>query len=244
MTVPHGSESEVLISSPTHSIDASAFLTSYENPVSVETSPKFGFKATAKTHTASQDRDAQPAYEGYFDGVAGSIDEIMDALLGDDENGDGAALFSHSPAGGALGDLVKCSQGINTEYGVGSDDDTSVAFTVSAQSIVAVETGVVTHALAAESSDTNGATTDNGAATSNGGSAYIHAPAVAGTLTLTIRHSTDNFVGDDTLLGSFTAFTGPRGQRITFSGTVKRYTRDVWTLGGSPATFATDLIRK
>jgi hypothetical protein len=195
-------------------------------------------------HTASQDQDATITYEGLWEGGVGSIDEILDALLGDDENGDGASLWSHSPEGGADGDVVKCAQGIETEYNIHTDDDSSASWSATGQSIVGVERGKRIHAKAEESSDGNGATDDNGAATSNGGSAYLHAPDVQGTLTVTIRHSTDNFGADDTLLGSFTAFTAARGQRITFSGTVKRYTRVAHTLGGSPATYATDLIRK
>lgn len=244
MSTPHGSESEVLISSPSSSIDASNDMTSFEMPITVETSPAFGFKATAKTHTASSDKDATVAYEGLWDGAVGGIDEVLDALLGDDENGTGASLFSHSPEGGQNGELVRCAQAIETEYGVSNSDDSSVPWSATAQSIVGVETGKVLHAKAAESSDGNGAILDNLAATSNGGSAYLHAPDVQGTLTVTIRHSTDNFAGDDTLLASFSAFAVKRGQRVTFSGTVKRYTRTAHTLGGSPATYATDLIRK
>jgi hypothetical protein len=62
---------------------------------------------------------------------------------------------------------------------------------------------------------------------------------------VSIRHSTDNFVADDTELVAFTAVTGATSERKEFSGAVKRYVRAIATLaGGESITFQLGFNRK
>lgn len=112
------------------------------------------------------------------------------------------------------------------------------------KSSVGDEEIVSLHALAQETLDGNGTTVNNGAATANGGSAYLHVPDIATNIIVTLRHSTDNFVANDTLLGTFATVSADRGEeRIEFTGTVKQYVRAVWDLTGT-ATFGVGIHRR
>ncbi len=68
-------------------------------------------------------------------------------------------------------------------------------------------------------------------------------------LAVELRHSTDNFAGDNTQLGAFTVVTtAPFSQRLVVAGTVKRYIRARHTFAGGAgalrsATFATGVER-
>lgn len=121
--------------------------------------------------------------------------------------------------------------------------DDIVTMSLAAQSNVGIEHLRMYAYQVAEPASANGDIIDNGAATTNGGVAYLQfQSANAGTTDVTLRHSTDNFGADDTLLASFTQrTTTPAGERITFAGNVKRYVRAVWTMAGG-ATSATFLV--
>jgi len=120
------------------------------------------------------------------------------------------------------------------------------AITIGAEfkSSVGEEEVVSLHALTQETSDGNGTIVDNGAATTNGGSAYLEVSDITTDITVTLRHSTDNFGANDVLLGSFTIVAADRTtQRIALTGTINRYVRAVWDLTGN-STFRVGLHRK
>lgn len=108
----------------------------------------------------------------------------------------------------------------------------NAAYGVSGQ----VEEGVLLVALGALTANTNGTGVDNAASSANGGSGYLEVTAFSGfsSVAVKLQHSTDNGIWADITSGAFTAVTtAPGAQRITFTGTVNRYTRHVVTVTGS-----------
>lgn len=83
------------------------------------------------------------------------------------------------------------------------------------------------------------ANVDDGASSANGANMVVQVFATSGgTVTLELRHSTDNFTGDDTLLMSSSALTARDAERIEASGTVKQFRR-VNVVAGGGLTSAT-----
>jgi len=77
-------------------------------------------------------------------------------------------------------------------------------------------------------------TVDDSAASSDGCSAVLQVFSVTGGTSIVVKldHSTDNFVGSDDTLLTFTAATGRTAEEKTSSGTVRRYRRLVITQTG------------
>ncbi len=97
---------------------------------------------------------------------------------------------------------------------------------------------------------TNGtsATLNQTLGTTYGGAAYIQAfEQTGGTgCTVSIYHSTDNFVASNDLLTAFTAFTGITTERKAIVGNIYQYIRYNWVFAGSApytGTFAICLKR-
>lgn len=96
--------------------------------------------------------------------------------------------------------------------------------------------------------------TDWGANSTNGAALYLGVSNLnldGGTnLTVTIRHSTDNFGASDVLLDTFTVVTAhPASERRLVAGTINRYTRTTYVFNGGSgvnrtATFATGIGRR
>jgi hypothetical protein len=142
---------------------------------------------------------------------------------------------AHLPAVGTFGYGMIAA---NTSVDVGAPVDDIATISINAQSNVGLEP-IINLAFGSVAVSGTGTIVDYGAATAAGGSAYMQCIALnAGTLDLSIRHSTDNFAGDDTELVAFTQIAGGGvGERVTFAGTVKRYVRAKWVLAGG-ATLA------
>ncbi len=100
------------------------------------------------------------------------------------------------------------------------------------------EAVLLAHPKTARASDSTGTVMDNGASSANGAHGFAHITTYgSGTITLSLRHSSDNFVADDTELMAFTAATAIGSAYAAAAGTVKRYVKAKWTLGGGSATF-------
>jgi len=149
-------------------------------------------------------------------------------------------VWTAFPAPSAPGDRGAGLLATAIEYSLSTPVDDIVGFSLSVQSDVGIEPiALIYYAL--ETASGQSGIVDQGMATAQGGSGYLQVPLLAGTsptLDVEIRQSNDNFAVDDTLLAAFSQVTaGGIGQRIEFSGTVKRYVRARWTLGGtSPQT--------
>ena len=171
--------------------------------------------------------------EGIVDsGNEGQVRELLSATTG--------KVWTAFPAPSALGDRGVGLLATAIEYSLSTPVDDIVGFSLSIQSDVGIEPIALIY-YAPETASGQGGIVDQGMATAQGGSGYLQVPLLAGmspTLDVEIRHSSDNFAVDDTLLAAFSQVTaGGIGQRIEFSGAVKRYVRAKWTLGGtSPQT--------
>ena len=165
--------------------------------------------------------------EGMFDGAASTADAQLAALLAVNPS---IWLLGVSAGGYNM-------SAIETEYSVTTPVDDVVSVTVSAQSNTSIERATNLH-VGAETSTGDGTTDDNGASTANGGAAYVHNffAAGGGTLDLILTHSaTGAFAGEETTLATFTQITATGvAERVAFTGTVERYVRAEWTLGGTP----------
>jgi hypothetical protein len=150
------------------------------------------------------------------------------------------------PQGDTYGNYGYAMTTIDTSHTVSSTIDDACKVSVEGQSNVSAERILSLRALAQSTgSPWTGTSHDNGAATTNGGSVYIQATEATGNIEVSIRHSTNNFAGDDTELASFTVVTGTKSERITFSGTVKRYVRGFAEVnGGETITFNLAISRK
>lgn len=91
------------------------------------------------------------------------------------------------------------------------------------------------HPKAQRTDDGIGTTLDNTSSSADGAVGYLQVfEQTGGTgLTVSIRHSTDNFVADNTQLLAFTAATGRTTERVAVTGTVKRYVRAIWDFAGA-----------
>lgn len=190
--------------------------------------------------------DAQVSAEALFDadsGIGGNADrsdEVLQAAL--------ATEFSYwvqLVQGDALGNGGYAVQAIHTSFEVDSPHDDLTTISVSAQSKTGRERGLVLHALGAETSTANGTGVDNSVGTANGLSGFLQVMARAGAAsdTIKIQHSTDNVSFTDLI--TFTAVSAAHvAERLEVSGTVNRYLRAQWTIGGTSLTFHVFACRK
>lgn len=193
-------------------------------------------------------RNGTVSFDGFFDSSADAIDVELQALLGQ-VAGEPLTL---APEGLVAGKRVYLISGKETRYSVTAPVDGVVAASADFQADGGIGFGASLHDLTAETATGTGTIVDNIGATTNGGAVHIHVTAVTAsggdTLDVTVRHSTDNFAGDDTLLATFAQITTAKlSERVVIAAgtTVKQYVRAIWTkAGASPTwTFAVALGR-
>ena len=228
MAFGHGKDEVVLV----NGYNVSSYLSSAAVAREKETAETSAFGDSSKTRIAGL-IDGTMSFEGFFDGAASASDEIFENLLSSTT----AAIFEDWPQGDAFGAAGYAMEAQETSYEVTGSVGDAVGISLEAESAVAVDRVTSLQSILTDiTASGNGSTEDNGAATTAGGSAYLQVVSKVGgtSLDVTLRESTDNFVGDDTLLGTFTQATaGNESERITFTGTVKRYVRAVFVeVGG------------
>ena len=135
-------------------------------------------------------------------------------------------------AGQTLGESFVGAQGYSEAYEVlaqlGLLTKANVIHRISGQ----LDTGVILHALAAQTQDFIGTVYDSTAQSTNGGAGYLQVTESFGTSTFKIQHSSDNATWVD--LVTFAATTSaPSAQCVTVTGTVWRYLRVFGTLWGT-----------
>jgi hypothetical protein len=183
---------------------------------------------------------------GFYDDV---VDAAHQAVLGADNR-----ILNVGLAGNAVGRLLMGISGvIQTKY---TRQGARGALTKAAAEYVgdgAVEEGIVSHQDGTETTATGDSTAhDNGAQTTNGGAGYLQVVALAlggyTSVTIKFRDSADNVSYADISGGAFTNVTAaPNAQRITISGTIRRYTQTRWIFNGTGSgmsiRFLTGLVR-
>ncbi len=178
-------------------------------------------------------------FEGFFDtntvSPALSLDGWMHDRMGV------TFPFVYAPEGGAqVGDPAYFMNGFLQTYSVESTVDEAVSMEAEFRATGGLSRGLIIQPLTTQiATDADGLTSlDNTVLTSNGGSAVLSVAAASGTLptlAVFVEHSVDGISW--ATLGSFASQTDVNAEIITFSGTVNRHLRAVWTIGGTLPSF-------
>ena len=223
-----------------HSFNAKVFvngynLTSYFNKAessgSADLPDTTVFGDTATTAIAGV-KDGQFSAEGFFDATAAAASPVLEGAL----NQDGTEV-TYFPAGDTVGAGAVGFQGPESKYEITSETTDANKISMELQSSVGPEALKASHALTARTAGGTATVIDNSGATSGGGVSYLHVTACAGgTLTVKQQDSADNVSYAD-LITHAAVTANNQSERVEVTGTVRQYTRTVWTLTGGTATF-------
>lgn len=212
-----------------------------------ETTP---FGASAETHAYVGIVASKMSQGGFFDDDAGSSNEALIA-------GNGSSrVVCYGVEGNTIGkNFVGFAGALQTKYTrtakVGALHKASAEYIGSG----AKDEGKILHALGAETTatgNTQASSVDNAAASTSGGAGYLEVSALTlggyTNVQVVLQDSADNITFADITGGSFTANTSaPAAQRLTISGTIRRYTACRWAFSGAGAgqsvTFMAGIVR-
>jgi len=174
--------------------------------------------------------------DGLFDSTttAGSLLADMTSNL----SSGATVATSVAPAGFSAGSSVWLIPAKTVSYEPSSSVADAVQFAAEFGSGTAPALGISLADLAAVTSTSNSASQDNAASSSAGAVAHLHISAVSGTtptLAVVVQHSTNNSAW--TTLASFTSASTVGSEVITVTGTVNRYVRAAFTVGGTTPSF-------
>lgn len=225
----HGKNTKVFF----NNYDLTEFFDNATLSVNADTADVSTFGSDSKKYIPGL-KDATISLEGFYDGSSDKVDEILEAAFGSDGN-----EISVYPEGDAAGKAGYAMQVIETAYSTTGTIDGATRISAAVQSSgTGAERVISLHALGEEDDDWTSSVLDNGASSSDGGSAYLHVTDATGTVEVKIQHSSDDFSSDTTDLASFAAVSGATSERVSFTGSVKRYVRAVATIGvGESITF-------
>lgn len=146
--------------------------------------------------------------------------------------------LTYIPQSGVQGDTCFISNGVltsnNVKTGIGDKASVDLEFQNTGVNGKGLRRAVNHKVLQAETTSSNTTSIDNAASSANGGQAVLSVSAAAGTsptLVVKVQHSVDNSVWVDLI--TFTTATGRTGEYKAVTGTVNRYTRVIWTIGGT-----------
>lgn len=216
-----------------------AYLRSVSPSASVEMLDVTSLADTAKAYVPGLE-DYALSIEGMFDdsASAGSLWATVTAPI----TASSSVVTSTAPDGFTLGNSTWLTQANTISFEPSSSVADIVTFSMAMGSASASQIGVSLGDLTALTATGNGTSVDNSASTSSGFVAQIHVTAASGTtptMTAILQHSTNNSTW--TTLGSFTAVTGATSERISGTGTVNRYVRISYTIGGTTPSFTTQI---
>jgi hypothetical protein len=178
-------------------------------------------------------RDATISVEGFYSGASGQIDELLEARLGTTTTW--TVVFTPD-AEGALAYGVRA---VDTSYEIGAEIGGAVSISAEGQVTEGREAARVLHPLVLETTSDVGGGVDNTGSSPGGLAGYLHVTDVDGTLPtldVKIQHSVDNSTWVD--LATFTQVTTPNSyERVAVTGTVNRYLRVNFTIGGTTPEF-------
>lgn len=182
----------------------------------------------------------------FYDPSVGGIDALLTALVGST----GALLSVYDGLADGIGDHgVLLSNGILAKLAEPISITDLIKLKASLKPAGGTNSGRVgldgrlLHVLAARSVTANGTSFDNGASSAFGGRANLHITAATGTGgVITIEDSADN--ASFATIATFTTAAAATAQTLEIAGTIRRYTRAVWTINGaSSLTFVVGIAR-
>lgn len=178
---------------------------------------------------------------GFSDNSASAVTAVMGTVFGTNNK-----IVTAFDIGDTFGNLGFAMSALQNNYAITTPVAGVTEINANFTSNTAIEPVISLRALAAAVATGNGATYDNTVAATNGGAGYLQVTAFNGTnITITIRSSTDNFVGSDVLLATFaTVSAANSAERVAFSGTCNRYRRIVIAGTFTSVTFQVGLFSK
>ena len=177
----------------------------------------------------------QMTLDGYFDKTTASIHTILSQLLDDTE----MSLLLGNNATPTLGDAVLSMQANQSNY----DILPNLAEIIAVNAIFNQKGGSSFNVgkllkFGTETATGNGSSLDNSASTANGAVGYCHLYGVSAsdTITVKIQDSANDSTWADLI--TFTLDGSAVGsERIAVTGTIDRYVRAIWTIGGTAPSF-------
>jgi hypothetical protein len=225
VTTSHGSNTDVLA----NGYVLSEFLKSMSFSGERDAAESTTFKKKSKVYTPGL-KDSSMSCEGVYDGEADAVDEVLNAALLTSLTG----LVSYIPQGREVVgnrvyslDFIESSYEVNTEIG----DVAQVSAEFTAGDSGRFTRGFVARPYGVAAAPGNSAPIDGGAATNAGASLVVHT-TVSANLVLKLQDSADGVTFAD-LAGSLTFANGRGSKRLVVPGTIRRYTRVLWTGTGT-----------
>jgi hypothetical protein len=237
----HGKDAGIII----EQFDISSDLTEIQPSAQVDALEATTFGNTGHRHAIGL-RDGGIQINGLYNDGASGIYTLLNSIF----QASTPKIATAHPLGTALGSPAELCYADLTTFAkpIKYADLISIsAYLKAAQN--GIDFGVWLHALAAETTSTNGSSHNNSAGTAGGGVVTLHVTAISGgsTVTIKVQHSVNNSTWVD--LVTFTDVTAVGAQRteIASGNTIRQYTRVISTFtgGSSPSTtYAVALARR
>lgn len=235
MAVVHGKNVRVYVDE----FDFSSYFTDATTNTSVETAETSAFGTEAKTYIPGL-KDGTVSLSGLFDGTANTgTDDYFNSVLGSTTK----QKVVVAPDGNSVGARAMMLQSDSTSYEVSGAVADVVQTSAEFQSTDGIDHGVILSSGAAVSSTGNGTSVDNTASSSNGGVGFLSIPANDrnGTVVVKISASADNSTFADLITFQTVDASTATSERIAVTGTVARYLRVSYTVGGATGS-ATPIV--
>lgn len=238
MAFSHGKDTKVFVSG----YDLTTYLNTANTAMNADLAETSTFGSTYKSFVAGL-VDSKMTLGGFFDPTTGAIDAVLTSLLGID------TYLTLLPQGDTFGYRGRGMHGVEITYEITTGLDGAAGISMEAQSKKGAEAIIVNTPKAAKTSTGNDASGYNSGfvgGTTAGWSAFLQAFAYSGTGTPTcavkLQDSADNSSFADVSGGAFTTLSAananvPGGQRIEGTGTLRQYTRFLWTIAGTTPSF-------
>lgn len=182
--------------------------------------------------------DAMATINGFFDKSTGSTHAALSSLA----SGQTEIIVTMAWGDNAtptIGDYASSLAATQSQYNAPANKAEIISVEAAFKSIgEAADFGLLIADVSGASATGSTTSIDNGASSSNGGVGYLHLTGVSASDTFTgkIQHSTNDSTWADLI--TFTLDGSAIGaERIEVSGTVNRYIRFNYTLGGSAISF-------
>lgn len=231
MAFSHGSKAKVLL----NGYDISPYVKSAGFSGSLDVADTSVLGSTAKQSVTGL-LDASVTLDGVYDGSTSASDDIMTQAMGTTLDN-----IMYCPQGyAAVGVPAYGFEAHSSSYEVSTDVGDAASWTSQFASNMGFERGLLHHPYQAEVAGGNTTGINNTASSTNGGVGYLQVSAGA-TLLVKLQDSADNSAWADVAGGTFTVTSVRTFQRLVIAGTIRQYTRCLWTGTG---TFAMSFVRK
>ena len=238
MSFVHGKNARIYVGS----VDLSAYFTSADLAVDLDTADSTTFGATWKSAIAGT-VGAKVDVGGYYDPTEATLPTMILAA--------GSGVLTVCPGGAAtIGDRARLLSAFDTTYAESTPVGGLVAIKAAFMADGVVGYGDVLHPLAEDTNNTTGAEKDDTASSATGWTAHLHVTAVdGGSWVIKLQDAAVTMTYTDLSSGAFTAATGPTSQRLVGAAgaTLRQYVRYVATrtggAGGDGITFVLSYSR-